>query len=59
MGVAERVRVRTKLEICESPGGNWVVRDAEPEAAHVLGIGELELYDGARSRDSGDIHEWR
>jgi hypothetical protein len=47
MGVAERVRGRTKLEIGESPGGNWVVRDAEPEAVHVCGVGELDPYDGA------------
>jgi hypothetical protein len=24
-----------------------VVRDAEPEAAHVVGIGEVDLFDGA------------
>jgi hypothetical protein len=37
MGVAERVRGRTKSEICESPGGNWVVRDAEARSGARFG----------------------
>ena len=47
MGVAERVRGRTKLEICESPGGIWVVRDGAREAEQVAGTGESDPYDEA------------